>query len=316
MLGMPFAGLESSLAALPHGTVLVNCRPQRPKLSFALTASGTGCVELYDLYPGMELAYFCFLPGQLTVSRPPSPGLLRISCCQRGRIGWEASEELRELGPGGIFLRRLADSGPASCTLPEGCSGVSLTVDLSLLDGQAPGLLREAGVSGGKLSARFPDPVCFLPAGPPDRIFQDLCTRPPELHPAYCKLKVQELLMELCAAPETPAPMDPRQAERIRAIHDQLVRHLDQRPTIETLSRQYLISSAALKSGFKTIYGQPVGAYMKEYRVREAARMLAESSRSVAEIAAAVGYENQSKFTAAFREHFQATPTAYRKRCR
>lgn len=313
---MPFDGLEAALAALPAGTVLVNCRPHRTELPFSLSASGTGCVELCGLYPGMELARYCFLPGQLTISQPPSPGLLRVSCCQRGRIGWQAPAGPRELGLGGVCLRRLEDRGPAACTLPEGCSGLSLTVELNLLDEHPPGLLGEAGVSGEKLSARFPNPAVFLPAGPLDHIFQALCARPPELHLAYCKLKVQELLMELCALPEAPAPMDPRQAELIRSIHDQLVQHPDRRVTIETLSRQHLISSSTLKAGFKAIYGQSIGAYVKEYRLREAARMLAESSQSVAEIAAAVGYTNQSKFTAAFRSRFLTTPTAYRKQRR
>ncbi|MCI8538823.1 MAG: helix-turn-helix transcriptional regulator [Oscillospiraceae bacterium] len=315
MLGTPSANLEAALSTLPAGTVLVNCRPRRPKLSFTLSASGAGCVELYDLYPGIELACYCFLPGQLTHSLPPASGLLRVSCCQRGRIVWDLPEEPGELGPGSVFLRRLTDSGPVSFFLPDGCSGLSLTVDLNLLDEQPPDLLQEAGVSGATLSARFPGLAVLLPAGPPDHIFQDLSAHPPELHPAYCKLKAQELLMELCSMPEPP-PIDPRQAEVIRSIHGQLVGHLDRRMTIEALSRQHLISAAALKSGFKAIYGQSIGSYMKEYRIREAARMLAESSKSVAEIAAAVGYENQSKFTAAFRARFQATPTAYRKRCR
>ena len=52
---------------------------------------------------------------------------------------------------------------------------------------------------------------------------------------------------------------------------------------------------------------------MREYRVREAARLLREEGGSIAEVAAAVGYESQSKFSAAFKEVFQVLPTAYRK---
>ncbi len=52
---------------------------------------------------------------------------------------------------------------------------------------------------------------------------------------------------------------------------------------------------------------------MKEYRIRKAAQLLRETEDSIAEIAARVGYENQSKFTAAFKELMQTLPTAYRK---
>ena len=69
----------------------------------------------------------------------------------------------------------------------------------------------------------------------------------------------------------------------------------------------------ALKATFKAVYGQPIAAYMKQYRAREAARLLRETAGSVAEIARAVGYESQSKFTRAFREVEGISPTEYRR---
>ena len=42
-------------------------------------------------------------------------------------------------------------------------------------------------------------------------------------------------------------------------------------------------------------------------------QLLRETDESVAEIARAVGYESQSKFTAAFKEYFGALPKEYRK---
>ena len=44
-----------------------------------------------------------------------------------------------------------------------------------------------------------------------------------------------------------------------------------------------------------------------------AAQLLRETDESVAEIARAVGYESQSKFTAAFKEYFGVLPKEYRK---
>lgn len=308
-----FPRLESALTALPAGAVLVNCHPRRTEHPFTLASGGAGCVEIYELYPGIELAFCCFLPGPLSVSWRSS-SLLSIRCCRKGRLVREGPEGRRELGPGMVFLDR-PEAGPVQYELPENCSGVSLTVDLPCLDRQAPDLLREAGINGERLAARFSAPS-VLPAGGLERLLHAFCARPPEQEPAYCKLKAQELLMELWALPEQPPSLSLRQAEAIRAIHSQLVRHPEHRFSIETLSRQYFMSPAALKTGFKALYGQPIGAYMKEYRVRQAAQMLKESDKSVAEIAAAVGYRNQSKFTAAFREQFLVTPTVYRNRNR
>ncbi|MDE7266055.1 MAG: helix-turn-helix domain-containing protein, partial [Lachnospiraceae bacterium] len=38
-----------------------------------------------------------------------------------------------------------------------------------------------------------------------------------------------------------------------------------------------------------------------------------ETDQSIAEIAKAVGYDSQSKFTAAFKEYFKVLPREYRK---
>ena len=64
------------------------------------------------------------------------------------------------------------------------------------------------------------------------------------------------------------------------------------------------------------MYGQPIAAYMKGYRMKQAARLLRETEESVAAIAGQVGYESQSKFAKAFQEVFQVPPTQYRREMR
>ena len=64
---------------------------------------------------------------------------------------------------------------------------------------------------------------------------------------------------------------------------------------------------------FKQIYGNSLAAHMKEHRMEKAASLLRETELSVAEIAGQVGYESQSKFTAAFKEQFGQLPKEYRR---
>ena len=88
---------------------------------------------------------------------------------------------------------------------------------------------------------------------------------------------------------------------------------MERRITIEELSKQYLINPTTLKSVFKAVYGTSLAAHIKEHRMEQAAKLLRETDMSIAAIAQAVGYESQSKFTAAFKNQFAALPTAYRK---
>src|SRR5699024_7430875 len=99
----------------------------------------------------------------------------------------------------------------------------------------------------------------------------------------------------------------------IRKIHDRLTENPGKRYTIDELAREYLINTAALKTTFKAVYGMPVASYMKQYRMNEAAKMLRETEQSVADIARSVGYESQSKFSAAFKDIMKILPTDYRR---
>ena len=103
------------------------------------------------------------------------------------------------------------------------------------------------------------------------------------------------------------------QVKIIREIHDDLAQHMDRRVTIEELAHRDLINPTTLKTVFKEVYGSSLAAHMKEHRMERAAALLRETDLSVAEIAGQVGYESQSKFTAAFKEQFGQLPKEYRR---
>ena len=130
-------------------------------------------------------------------------------------------------------------------------------------------------------------------------------------------MKVQELLLFLCLVDVSKEKRrelyTSPQVEIIKTIHKRLVSNLQERPTIDELSKEYLINPTTLKDTFKGIFGQPIGSYMKEYRIRQAAILLRQTQSTIAEIANKVGYENQSKFATAFRDVLKITPAEYRK---
>ena len=103
------------------------------------------------------------------------------------------------------------------------------------------------------------------------------------------------------------------QVKIIREIHDHLTEHMEQRVTIEELSHRYLINPTTLKTVFKEVYGNSLAAHMKEHRMEYAARLLRTTTDSLAEIAEKVGYESQSKLTAAFKSAYGVLPSEYRK---
>lgn len=103
------------------------------------------------------------------------------------------------------------------------------------------------------------------------------------------------------------------QVQLIREIHDYLTEHMDRRITIDELAHLYPINPTTLKEVFKSVYGTSIAAHLKEHRLEKAAQLLRETDLTMAEIARQVGYESQSRFTAAFKEQYGLLPTAYRR---
>ena len=91
------------------------------------------------------------------------------------------------------------------------------------------------------------------------------------------------------------------QVDLIHEVHEYLLQHLDEKITIEALSRQFHMNPTTLKAVFKSVYGDSLASHMKEHRMDRAAELLTGTGLTIAEIAAQVGYDSQSKFTAAFK---------------
>jgi AraC-like DNA-binding protein len=118
---------------------------------------------------------------------------------------------------------------------------------------------------------------------------------------------------EIGESADTAPGFTAEQVETVRRMHDELLQHPEQRPTIEELARRCLMNPTTLKAVFKAVYGDSLAAHMKEHRLEKGAELLRRSDESVADIAAAVGYDSASRFSAAFRDRFHMLPTEYRK---
>ena len=66
----------------------------------------------------------------------------------------------------------------------------------------------------------------------------------------------------------------------------------------------------AMKSCFRSVYGEAIGAWLTNYRMNQAAELLIkERDMSIADIGSYVGYDNAGKFTVAFKRIMKLTPS-------
>jgi len=279
-------------------------------------------MEHIALFPGITLSFLTLTTDQLSVHHEAWDHILEINYCKSGRIGWKlGTGHSVYLGPGDISLHTMKSCADSVMSLPNGrYEGLTIYVDLQELAKNPPELLANTGITGQMLYEKFcaKRPFTSLAGNHATAgIFEGFYDQPEVFRAAYWKVKALEVLLYL--AKLTPSQEDylteyrSEQVETVRSIHKYLMQHLDQRFTIETLSKKYLMNPTTLKEVFKSVYGTSIAAHIKEHRMEAAAQFLRDGTLSLAEVAAKVGYINQSKFTAAFKEQFGMLPKEYRK---
>ena len=278
--------------------------------------------EVIPLYPGIELCYLTLSSDPLSVQHKAMPHMIQINYCKAGQMVWEMKNGNRiYLNPGDFSLHTMKACTDSVLSFPSSIyQGLTICIDLQETVRNPPELLKDSSI----FEIIFPENFCqndstvFLAGNEQtENIFSAFYNQPEMLKLPYQRIKVLELLLYLSKIEFIPqnklTEYQSELIENIHKIHDQLLQQMEQRITIEELSKQYLINPTTLKNAFKSVYGTSLAAHIKEHRMGQAAKMLKETDMTIAEIAQAVGYDSQSKFTAAFKAHFKVLPKKYRK---
>ena len=271
------------------------------------------------LYPGITLSRLQAQAEEAPNFDQPGEGIV-LHYCQSGRIGWKLPASVY-LGPGEFLLTDSQTLGEV-CLPNRDYMGLLLSIAPAALGENAPEPLSGSGITGEALLESYSPggrPVPFSAEPALRQVFESLSAGSEAYRLIFWRIKVLELLVLLAAGEgcrekrltEYPA----EQVEIIRQIHDRLIGNLEQRCSIEELSRQYLMNPTTLKQMFKTIYGTSIAAHIREHRMEAAARLLAQTDMSIADVARQVGYDSQSRFSAAFKAYYRMLPKEYRRKC-
>jgi AraC-like DNA-binding protein len=105
---------------------------------------------------------------------------------------------------------------------------------------------------------------------------------------------------------------DPEIGKALALVH----RRPAQPWTIADLAREVGLSRSVLAERFRHYLGEPPMSYLTRWRLQLGAQMLKSSSRSVAEVAAGVGYESEAAFNRAFKREYRVPPARFRSESR
>ncbi|MDE6749088.1 MAG: AraC family transcriptional regulator, partial [Lachnospiraceae bacterium] len=226
-------------------------------------------IEAIELYPGIELTYLTLTTDNFSVHHAALDHILEINYCHSGRIGWEMGNgNSVYLGQKDFSLHTMKTCADSVMSLPNGdYEGLTISIDLRELTANPPEALSGTGITGTFLYAKFckSSPITSLAGNEQtESIFSAFCNQPEPLQLAWQKIKVLELLLYLGGlkvdSKNCLTEYQSEQIEIIRNIHKQLAEHMEQRFTIESLSKQYLINPTTLKTMFKSVYGTSIAA--------------------------------------------------------
>lgn len=283
--------------------------------------SGTGDITVYQAFPGMELVYNDMHMEYCNKTQNPRLGVIEINYCREGRCECAFGEQSYcYMSAGDLSICSLQRRSHTSSFPTSHYHGITVMIDFAGITEEMRKILELLSVDLTRIS-EFSGKQDFYMVRANEtvqHIFSELYTVQEHIRQSYIKVKLLELLLILTELDFDAGKADYiyfSQAQRncIRQIHDFMVEHIAEHYTIEQLAERFEISPTAMKNCFKGIYGVPIYAYFRTYRLQIAERLLREGELSVAEIAARIGYTNPNKFTSAFCSEYGMPPTRYKK---
>jgi AraC-like DNA-binding protein len=102
---------------------------------------------------------------------------------------------------------------------------------------------------------------------------------------------------------------EPHVARALALLHHDIAR----RWTVDDLGREIGLSRSALADRFIRLIGVPPMHYLAGWRMQVATQKLRNTSASLAQVAAMVGYDSEAAFSRAFKKAFGAAPATWRR---
>ena len=164
---------------------------------------------------------------------------------------------------------------------------------------------------------------CHFPAGSPQYpalsrcldAMDEICKTFPEGYQLAIKGQLFSFFYGLAPASSAPLSRQKHKSlDRLKDILKYVETNYHEKITIADAAGICGFSESHFMKFFKTTIAVSFTDYLNSYRLTMAARMLASSSDSIANIAAETGFENLSYFNRVFKRKYGCTPTGFRSR--
>ena len=286
----------------------------------------TGDAEsvVFRIFPGVEVTYTSihmadfdfaiFEPGERT-------NYVGIHYCKEGRIEQEVKDEFFYLMPGDCSVVIQDKVQKSFCFPLKHCHSVSIGIDLNVEENPLVTFLNACNCPPREALRH----VCgemshavIRSSAAAKKFFDELYEIDESDRVDYLRVKLPELFYRMKTSRKDSDQYDrtlvPRsQVDLVQTVAGYISRHINNRITLKELTLEFGVSDTYLQNAFRSVYGMPVISFIRVQKMQVAAQELIHTTKSIDEIAEAFGYENESKFSAAFKKIMGDPPGVYRK---
>ena len=224
--------------------------------------TGEGTITLYEVFPGVKLAYNDFHMQYYNSEFKPERHMLCIDHCREGRLEYPAAHDaFSYVEAGDLRLdRRLTHTGKFEMPLSH-YHGAMVAFDMDIAGKNLPLEVKDFPVDILALQKKFCNdiyPMVIHGNQSIEHIFSELYTVPEKIKRPYFKIKILELLLYLDALELPNKPSEKpyfykTQVEKTKAIGAFITQHMEENFTQEMLSEQFEIPLTTMKQCFKSV---------------------------------------------------------------
>jgi AraC-like DNA-binding protein len=145
----------------------------------------------------------------------------------------------------------------------------------------------------------------------PERLYEEL-----QRKDAAAPLMIEALLLQLMASGARTMDAGQQTPEWLSRVTSHIRTHAHQSLTLSGLAEVGAVSLSRLSHGFREHTGKSITEYIREYRLRIAARALRQTARPIKDIALNFGFYDHAHFSREFAKMHGVPPIEYRRRTR
>ena len=283
----------------------------------------TGTMHNFHVFPGVELSYTTFYANSCFQRHKSMPNVLEIAYCKAGRYECEYKRGFLTYLGEGDFAVSVISSQREEPIFPTGFyDGIAIIIDTEISGSTFSGGVEGIAIDWTALSQKFcTERCCAVMKAPPKllQLFNELCEQENQENLGYLRLKLLELFF--CLSNMLPqenleisAYFSGEIIKKVKDLKVYLMSHLDAKISLRDLAERYSLSLTTMKDCFRAVYGKPIHAFQREYKMQAATKLLVTTRLTISEIAGRIGYENPNKFSTAFKGIIGISPSEYRKK--